>query len=168
MIRVGKERRSLYILARRNYPLTFLEVFDFPIMALNCTRRTHAANPLQSLLMLNSPFAMEQAEYLAARVSGLVGEKAPAREKIETAHWLALSRGPTAQEIKFCEAHLEEQSQLYRELSPQEASQKGAGQFVSGTDRLQRVSVRGLIGSDRTPGTLLSPIPANGAGSLRH
>ena len=120
----GKERRSLYILARRNYPLTFLEVFDFPIMALNCTRRTHAANPLQSLLMLNSPFAMEQAEYLAARVSGLVGEKAPAREKIETAHWLALSRGPTAQEIKFCEAHLEEQSQLYRELSPQEASQK--------------------------------------------
>ena len=119
-------RRSLYVTARRNYPLTFLEVFDFPIMAINCTRRTHAATALQSLALLNSEFGLEQADYFAARVNRLVGDHASARQKIEKAYWLALARGPTASETNFCEAHLEKEGQLYREqdFSPDEASQR--------------------------------------------
>ena len=119
-------RRSLYVTARRNYPLTFLEVFDSPIMAINCTRRTHAATALQSLALLNSEFGLEQADYFAARVSRLAGDGASARQKIEKAYWLALARGPTAPEAKFCEAHLVKQGQLYRDqdFSPNEASQR--------------------------------------------
>ena len=33
------QRRSLYLMARRNYPLNFLTVFDYPLIDTNCTRR---------------------------------------------------------------------------------------------------------------------------------
>ena len=122
----SRYRRSIYLLARRNYPLTFLEVFDSPIMAINCARRTHAATSLQSLQLLNSEFAMEQADYFAARVRSLAGENAPLRDKIHTAYELALAREPTAGEGKFCQLHLEQQAQLYRDqdFSNEEASQR--------------------------------------------
>ena len=42
-------RRSIYLTARRNYPLSFLNVFDFPAIDTNCTRRVPSATPLQSL-----------------------------------------------------------------------------------------------------------------------
>src|SRR5262249_49740755 len=61
-------RRSIYLTARRNYPLSFLNVFDFPAIDTNCTRRVQSATPLQSLTMMNDPFAIESAAQLVARV----------------------------------------------------------------------------------------------------
>ena len=121
----GAYRRSLYLLARRNYPLTFLEVFDFPIMAVNCTRRTHAATPLQSLQLLNSEFAMQQADFFAARVGQIV-KGADTGETISTVYQIALSRQPTVEEVEFCSEHLLEQARLYRDqgVSTAEASQR--------------------------------------------
>jgi Protein of unknown function (DUF1553)/Protein of unknown function (DUF1501) len=57
----AKNRRSLYLLARRNYPLEFLQVFDFPVIQVNCNRRINSATPLQSLTMLNDEFMVENA-----------------------------------------------------------------------------------------------------------
>jgi hypothetical protein len=123
----SKWRRSLYVLARRNYPLTFLEVFDFPTLALNCTRRSNSATPLQSLTFLNSEFVMEQAEYFASRVNQLAGNDAPLGKRIEEAFLLALARKPTATEMKNCEEHLKKQTELYRELkSPNEVASQQA------------------------------------------
>ena len=76
-------RRSLYIFARRNYPVGMLNVFDFPIMALNCTRRPTTATPLQSLAALNSEFVQDQAAAFAARVRSDTGAAAPPRELVE-------------------------------------------------------------------------------------
>jgi hypothetical protein len=104
-------RRSIYLLARRVYPLKFLEVFDAPIMPINCTKRANSATVLQSFTFLNGPFVIENAAHLAERVLKTSGDE-PARQ-IETAYRLALSRQPTASEIRKCRAYLDEQTTLH-------------------------------------------------------
>ena len=89
-------RRSLYLFARRNYPVGFLDVFDFPIMALNCTRRPTTATPLQSLAALNSEFVQDHAAAFAERVRSLrTGASADPAAAVERAFLLALGRGPS-------------------------------------------------------------------------
>ena len=119
-------RRSLYVLARRNYPLTFLGVFDFPIIDTTCPRRANSATVLQSLTLMNSEFTIEQADYLAKRVVELVSETAPDQNKIEKAFLLALARKPTTSETEVCTAHLKAECRLYldQKSSPEQASQK--------------------------------------------
>jgi hypothetical protein len=89
-------RRSLYLLSRRNYQPTELSVFDQPLLATNCTRRTSAAVALQSLTMLNGEFITGQADHFASRVISLAG--ADETRRIALAFQLALSRSPTADE----------------------------------------------------------------------
>ena len=102
-------RRSVYLFARRNYSASFLDVFDFPVMALNCTERTQSATPLQSLTMLNSEFAMERANDCAARINKLAGPKASRESTIGTAFVLAFGRTPSAEESQASLEHLAEQ-----------------------------------------------------------
>jgi hypothetical protein len=89
-------RRSLYLFARRNYNVTLLNVFDQPVMAINCTRRIASAVPLQSLTLLNDAFILEQAGRFAERVAA----REQTREKrIETAFQLTFARRPTLAEM---------------------------------------------------------------------
>jgi hypothetical protein len=90
-------RRSLYLLARRVYPLKFLELFDAPIMAVNCTERVTSATPLQSLALLNSAFVLAEAERMATLVARGGDADAPAR--IDRAYRLAYCRPPSAGEV---------------------------------------------------------------------
>src|SRR5882724_11897025 len=106
-------RRSMYLTARRTYPLTFLNIFDFPSIDTNCTRRSPSATPLQSLTMMNDRFVLESAGYLAARVGEIAGNDAPAAKKIEAAYLLAFARKPKAAEIQMAEAHLQKQQSIY-------------------------------------------------------
>jgi hypothetical protein len=124
--RYNPSRRSLYIFARRNYPMTFLEVFDFPIMSVNCTRRNPSATPLQSLALLNSQFMMEQAEAFAARVNKTAGEDVPAQKKIETAFLIALGRKPSAGEMGLAETHLRDIAERFTgvQVPKKEAEEK--------------------------------------------
>jgi mono/diheme cytochrome c family protein len=109
----GANRRSVYLLARRTYPLTFLRLFDFPIIDASCTRRVPSATPLQSLALMNDEFIVENAALLADRIEKLSGEKAPPEKKIATAYLLTLSRKPVAAEIAICEEHLKKQEELF-------------------------------------------------------
>ena len=106
-------RRSIYLLARRSNPLTFLRVFDYPIIDVNCTRRLASATPLQSLTMINSEFLTASAGRLADRVEALVGSDAPLATKIETAYWITLSRKPSDSEVTQAKEHLQYLKQLY-------------------------------------------------------
>ena len=118
-------RRSLYVLARRSYPLNFLEVFDYPLIQTGCNRRINSATPLQSLTLMNDGFVIEHAEQLGERVEGMVNG-ASAEEKIGTAYFLALSRKPTPKETMFSLGHLGKQEELYRKanVSAPEAASK--------------------------------------------
>ncbi|MBM3786655.1 MAG: DUF1553 domain-containing protein [Acidobacteria bacterium] len=104
-------RRSLYIAARRNYPHQLLQVFDFPTVQVNCTRRVNSATPLQSLTMMNDEFVVEQAEVLAGRLAETAAADTDGR--IELAWRLTLGRPPEPEEVRAAKGHLEKQKQAY-------------------------------------------------------
>jgi hypothetical protein len=109
----GQWRRSIYLTARRNYPMNFLGVFDYPMIDTNCTRRVLSATPLQSLTMMNDQFILDSASYLAARAAEVAHGDASAARKIEAVYLLALSRKPTATEIQLGEEYLRKQQEIY-------------------------------------------------------
>jgi Protein of unknown function (DUF1549)/Protein of unknown function (DUF1553)/Planctomycete cytochrome C len=103
-------RRSVYVLARRNYHLSMLGVFDQPVVATNCPRRNSSAVVLQSLAMLNDDFVVEQAAAFADRVIAAT----PIERHAAAAFEIALVREPNAQEIVWCEDLLRRQFDRFR------------------------------------------------------
>jgi hypothetical protein len=122
-------RRSLYLLCRRNYNVSLLNVFDQPVMATNCTRRISSAVPLQSLTLLNDAFMLEQAGRFAARVATAAGPGIAGR--IELAFRLALARRPSFSEVTASRTFLSKLVQRYVEanVAPVEAEQKALVRF---------------------------------------
>ena len=107
----SSNRRSVYLFARRIYPLKFLEIFDAPIMPVNCTQRTNSATVLQSLAVLNSEFLFLQSEAMAMRISEAAG---PDIEPcIRLGFRIVFSRQPTEKELATSTAFLEEQELGY-------------------------------------------------------
>jgi hypothetical protein len=122
----GQWRRSIYLTARRNYPITFLGVFDYPMIDTNCTRRTPSATPLQSLTMMNDQFILDNASYVAARATAIAGNGATVSKKIEETYLLVFSRKPNAAETQMGEEYLRKQQEIYRNAneSPEGAAAK--------------------------------------------
>ena len=103
-------RRSLYLLARRNYHPTILAVFDQPNLTTNCTGRESSAVVLQSLTMLNDRFVLEHAEHLAARVAAASGSDVT--KQIDLAFRITLGRPPRESERVVSEAAFAKFSKL--------------------------------------------------------
>ncbi len=89
------DRRSVYILARRNLRFPFLEVFDAPDSNLSCPERGRSTTAPQSLTLLNSEEVMAAAAGMAERV--LQGAQSEP-DRLDLAFRLALGRPPTAVE----------------------------------------------------------------------
>ena len=126
----AKTRRSLYVLARRNYHLSMLGVFDQPTMSTNCPNRQQSAVVLQSLTMLNDEFVLEQAGAFAERVRGSIGDTLP-RRQVEQAFRIALGRDPSPREIAWSEALLAQHAAEYAEqkLPSEQISHKALTQL---------------------------------------
>jgi hypothetical protein len=100
--------RSAYLPIIRSQLPPMLAIFDFADPDLVVGRRSVTNVPAQALLLLNSPFVMEQAELAAERVSSTVSTKAPDdRPIIERTYELVLSRRPSDAEIDRAEKFLE-------------------------------------------------------------
>ena len=126
-------RRSIYLLSRRTYPLSFLGVFDYPIIDVNCTRRVPSATPLQSLTMMNSEFLANSASQLARRVEEIAGgADAPLAKKIDVAFWLVYSRSPGNNERNAATDHLQRLAKLYlaEKTPPAETARRSLESFV--------------------------------------
>ena len=112
----GHNRRSVYIFARRVYPLKFMEIFDSPIMAVNCTRRMNSTTVLQSFAQLNSDFVVH-----AARDTGDRLLKMAAKDKVDPvalAFRTILGRAPGDAEQQWCERYLSRQTETWQQTSP--------------------------------------------------
>jgi hypothetical protein len=92
-------RRSVYLIAKRNLRLPFLEVFDSPDTLVSCPRRESSTHAPQALELLNGSFSNREAKVLAAR---LVAESGRAyRRQIDLAYRLAAGRAPTQREMQL-------------------------------------------------------------------
>ncbi len=100
-------RRSVYIQVRRSRPLGVLETFDTPAMTPNCDARNSSNVAPQSLLWMNSDFAVAYAEHFARRVIADVGDDPPSR--IRRMWQLALGRDASTAEIAGAREYLSKQ-----------------------------------------------------------
>ncbi|MCH2130014.1 MAG: PSD1 and planctomycete cytochrome C domain-containing protein [Pirellulaceae bacterium] len=106
-------RRSIYLFARRVYPLSFLEVFDSPIVAVNCTRRMSSATVLQSVTQLNDTFVLENATNVARRIQQMIHEDT--ERQIVEAWRIVLTREPEPETLARCQNFLAAQQDLYEQ-----------------------------------------------------
>ncbi|MCX7418821.1 MAG: PSD1 and planctomycete cytochrome C domain-containing protein [Planctomycetia bacterium] len=89
-------RRSIYQIVRRSQHLTMLELFDTPLMEINCPERTISTVPLQALAMLHGPAADRAAGGLAERLWSAASTD---HERIRVAFRVLFTREPSSQEF---------------------------------------------------------------------
>jgi Protein of unknown function (DUF1553)/Protein of unknown function (DUF1549)/Planctomycete cytochrome C len=90
------DRRSIYLMAKRNLRLTMLEVFDAPALATSCPRREASTHAPQALELLNGPLANELAAAFAERLRRETG--GVPSQAVYRAYLLSLGRPPTPRE----------------------------------------------------------------------
>ena len=105
--------RSIFLQHRRTQVPTFLGAFDAPSIVFNCTRRAQTTQPLQSLSLFNSEFAVQRAEAFAARLKKEAG--ADVAKRIERAFVLVAGRKPDAAERKMAMSFVTNQRAIYGE-----------------------------------------------------
>lgn len=101
-------KRSVYLIAKRNLRLPFMEVFDQPALQTTCARREVSTHAPQSLELLNGRISNEAAERFAARLINDAGNDPAAQ--IRRAYQLTASREPSARELETAQAFLKNQS----------------------------------------------------------
>ncbi len=101
------DRRSVYLIAKRNLRLPFFENLDAPALQTSCARRESSTHPPQALELLNGSLANDLAQAFAKRLERECGSD---RDKtIDRAFRLALGRAPTANELQRSSEFLREQ-----------------------------------------------------------
>ena len=100
-------RRSIYLIAKRNLPLPFMQVFDSPDMQVSCPRRESSTHAPQALEMLNGTIANEQAKAFAERLAREAGSDP--RRQIDLAYKLVAGRAPKPNEMQIAQQYLKGQ-----------------------------------------------------------
>ncbi len=90
------DRRSIYLIAKRNLRLPFMETFDAPALLTSCSRRESSTHAPQALELLNGPLSNELAGAFADRLRKETGGES--RCAVDRAYRLALGRPPTPRE----------------------------------------------------------------------
>jgi hypothetical protein len=89
------DRRTIYMIYKRNLRLPFEDVFDAPDMLLSCARREQSTHAPQALELLNGQTSNDLAGAFAARI---LKERDTPAARIDYAWRLAAGRLPTADE----------------------------------------------------------------------
>ncbi|MBC8357069.1 MAG: DUF1553 domain-containing protein [Planctomycetes bacterium] len=101
-------RRSIYLIAKRNLRLPFMEVFDQPDLQTSCARRESSTHSPQALEMLNGELSSELAEAFAERLER--DASSVAGDQVRLAYRLVAGREPSDKELLLSTAFLREQS----------------------------------------------------------
>ena len=97
-------RRTVYAKISRHDLNYLLRLFDFPDANITSERRNETTVPQQQLFVLNSPFVIETAKALAARVQK---EASNDPERVQRAFALAYGRPASAEEMQIFVAFLQ-------------------------------------------------------------
>lgn len=91
-------RRGIYTFIKRTSPYPSMLTFDAPSRETCTLRRINTNTPLQALVLLNDPVAIEAAQALARRMVGEATGKT-LRDRLTRGFELVLCRQPTADEL---------------------------------------------------------------------
>ncbi|MEX0978196.1 MAG: DUF1549 and DUF1553 domain-containing protein [Pirellulales bacterium] len=82
-----RNRRSIYVLAKRNLRYPLLDIFDLPDLHNSCPQRSATTTAPQALTLLNGEFSLERAQRWSGRLLARVGadETALVRAALEEA-----------------------------------------------------------------------------------
>ncbi len=98
------DRRSIYLIAKRNLRLPYLEVFDQPDLQISCSRRESSTHAPQALELLNGELANDLAGAFAERLQRDAGSDP--RRQVDLAFELAVGRLPSPHEAESSLAFL--------------------------------------------------------------
>jgi hypothetical protein len=101
------DRRSIYLIAKRNLRLPFMEAFDAPPLLTSCARRESSTHAPQALELLNGRLSNELAAAFAGRLDHETGGD-PARV-VDRAFRLAVGRLPNPDERALAAAFVRDQ-----------------------------------------------------------
>lgn len=90
-------RRTVYSYFDRTEPPGVFHTFDHPSPDATSPRRFETIVPQQALFLMNSPFAINQAKFLADRIDREAGDDA--RSRIRQYYRVVFQRDPTVEEI---------------------------------------------------------------------
>ena len=107
----GAGRRSIYQALHRNFLPPMMRAFDFPVPFSTIGRRTSSNVPAQSLILMNDPFVIGQAQAWATSV--LAKHDQSAEQRIDGMYETIFSRPPTAKELTEALAFLGRQGDAY-------------------------------------------------------
>ncbi len=106
-------RRAIYLIAKRNLRLPFMEAFDAPDLQNSCARREQSTHALQTLELMNGSFSNTQAQVLAGRLLKENGWKPEAL--VESAFLLITGRAPSSRETHVAANFITQQTAFLRE-----------------------------------------------------
>lgn len=95
----GDGRRSLYIEVRRNFLSPMMLTFDRPSPFSTMGRRANSNVPAQSLMLMNDPFVVEQANGWAKRI---LQQEDSGDARIRLAFEMAFARPPSPAQLQRC------------------------------------------------------------------
>jgi hypothetical protein len=101
------DRRSVYLMAKRNLRLPFMEVFDSADLLISCPRRDASTHAPQALELLNGRISNGMADALAARLIEHAGKDST--KQISLAWKWVAGRDPSPTERKLAETFLNKQ-----------------------------------------------------------
>jgi hypothetical protein len=102
------DRRTIYMIYKRNLQLPFMGVFDAPDSLLSCPRREQSTHAPQALEMLNGALSNQLAESFSER---LRKDSATDSARIDRAWRLAIGRAPTPKEKALAMKYLDSSAQ---------------------------------------------------------
>ena len=100
-------RRSIYLIAKRNLRLPFMEAFDAPALQTSCSMRESSTHAPQALELLNGAFSNEMAAAFAARLTRECDDRPELI--VDRAYRLTAGRLPTEVERRLSLEFLQDQ-----------------------------------------------------------
>jgi hypothetical protein len=100
------DRRSVYLMAKRNLRLPMMETFDAPDLQISCARRESSTHAPQALELTNGDLASRMATAFAARIQAEA--KGDRNQMVERAWVLTTGRPPSAKERTLAAQYLNE------------------------------------------------------------
>ncbi len=103
-----RNRRSIYVFAKRNLRYPLFEIFDQPDLHNSCPQRSTTTTAPQALALLNGEFSLDEARRWSGRLLQRHGDDT---ESLVRAAWIeAFSHEPAGEQLQAALAFLERQT----------------------------------------------------------